>query len=597
MKKTRKENGSSSRAVLGRLLGEIGRDRVPLLFSLLFLVGAAALTLYVPILIGRAINLAVGAGEVDFDRIGSILVALVVLVAVTGILRYTTEVLNNRISCSVVRRLRVRAFKKIGRLPLSYLDSRGAGETVSRIVTDIDTLSDGLVLGFGQLLSGVLTILGTLAFLFYLSWILALIVLLVTPLSLFAAKFIASRSHGFFLKQATLNGEETAFIDEMIGGQKTVQSFGAEGAVCDRFDEINDRFGRAALSAVFFSSLTNPVTRFVNAIVYAAVALAGALLALSTAGEADPFTVGALAAALAYATQYTKPFNEISGVVTELQNAMASLSRVFAFLDEKEEEPTQSAAPVLRDFAGQFDFDDVSFSYSPDRPLLENISLSVSPGEKVAIVGPTGCGKTTLINLLMRFYDVRGGAIRLDGIDLREINRRELRKQIGMVLQESWIRGGSVAYNLAIGRPEATREEIEEAARKAHCDAFIRRMPEGYDTVLPEGGGNLSAGQKQLLSIARVTLCLPPILILDEATSSIDTRTERMIRDALATLSEGRTSFIVAHRLSTIRDADLILVMKNGNIVETGTHDALLAAGGFYASLYRSQFGAGEDGR
>ena len=580
-----------SPGVLRRLIREIGRDRAPLVLSLLLSVLSAALTLYVPILIGRAINLAVGRGDVDFDGIGRILIVLLVTVGATGLLRYAVEVLNNRISCDVVRRLRIRAFGKIGRLPLSYIDSRGSGETVSRIVTDVDTVSDGLLIGFGQLLTGVLTILGTLAFLFWLSWILALIVLLVTPLSLFAARFIASRSHGYFLKQATLNGEETAFIDEMIGGQKVVQSLGAEESTRERFDAINDRFGRAALSAVFFSSLTNPVTRFVNAIVYAAVALAGALLTLSGVGGAEPLTVGALAAALAYATQYTKPFNEISGVVTELQNAMASLSRVFSLLDEPEEEPSNPDAPSLANAAGQFDFDDVSFSYSPDRPLLKHITLRVRPGEKVAIVGPTGCGKTTLINLLMRFYDVCDGAIRLDGADLRELDRRELRRQIGMVLQDSWIRAGSVAFNLAIGRPEATREEIEDAARRAHCDGFIRRMPDGYDTVLPEGGGNLSAGQKQLLSIARVMLCLPPILILDEATSSIDTRTERKIQDALAILSEGRTSFIVAHRLSTVVSSDLILVMRDGNVVETGTHADLLAAGGFYAALYESQFG------
>ena len=598
MKKARNTEGNArlpSRVILARLLREIGRDRLPLLLSLLFSVAAAALTLYVPILIGRAINLAVGQGAVDFDGIARILAVLLVAVAATGLLRYAVELLNNRISCDTVKRLRVRAFGKIGRLPLSHLDRRGSGEIVSRIVSDVDTVSEGLVIGFGQLLTGVLTILGTLGFLFWLSPILALIVLLVTPLSLFGARFIAKRSHGYFLKQATLNGEETAFIDEMIGGQKVVQSLGAENSVNDRFDGINDRFGRAALSAVFFSSLVNPVTRFVNSVVYAAVALAGALLALSSAGSADPFTVGSLAAALAYATQYTKPFNEISGVVTELQNAMACLSRVFTFLDEEEEEPTEGGVTALDSVAGRFDFDAVDFSYLPDRPLLKNISLTVNPGEKVAIVGPTGCGKTTLINLLLRFYDVSRGAIRLDGTDLRKIDRGVLRREIGMVLQDSWIRGGSVAFNLAIGRPEATREEIEDAARRAHCDGFIRLLPEGYDTVLPEGGGNLSAGQKQLLSIARVMLCLPPILILDEATSSIDTRTERKIQDALAVLSEGRTSFIVAHRLSTVRDADLILVMRDGNVVETGKHEELLAKGGFYKTLYQSQFGS--DGR
>lgn len=594
-KKNEREARLPSRVILGRLLREIGRDRLPLLLSLLFSVAAAALTLYVPILIGRAVNLAVGQGEVDLDGIARILVVLLIAVLTTGLLRYAAEVLNNRISCDTVKRLRVCAFEKIGRLPLSHLDRRGSGEIVSRIVSDIDTVSEGLVIGFGQLLTGILTILGTLGFLFWLSPILALIVLFVTPLSLFAARFIARRSHGYFLKQATVNGEETAFIDEMIGGQKVVQSLGAENAVNDRFDGINDRFGRAALSAVFFSSLVNPVTRFVNSVVYAAVALAGALLALSSAGSADPFTVGSLAAALAYATQYTKPFNEISGVVTELQNATACLSRVFAFLDEREEETTGESVQSLEKVAGRFDFEKVDFSYLPDRPLLRNISLTVNPGEKVAIVGPTGCGKTTLINLLLRFYDVSSGTIRLDGTDLRKIDRRALRREIGMVLQDSWIRGGSVAFNLSIGRPEATREEIEEAARRAHCDGFIRLLPDGYDTVLPEGGGNLSAGQKQLLSIARVMLCLPPILILDEATSSIDTRTERKIQDALSVLSEGRTSFIVAHRLSTVRNADLILVMRDGNIVETGKHEELLAKGGFYTTLYQSQFGS--DGR
>jgi ATP-binding cassette subfamily B protein len=577
-------------STLRRVFRLVGKHRLPLVLSLLFSAVCAVLMLYVPILVGDAIDQIVGEGDVAFSVIGELLIRILVIVGACGVVRWLLGVINNRITYRVVEDIRNHAFYKLGRLPLGYLDGKTRGETVSRIITDVDTFADGLLLGFSQLFTGIVTILGTLIFMLWLSPLIACLVVVITPLSLVAARFIASRTYKMFRAQAEVRGEQTAFVDEMIGNCRVVAAYGREAANGEAFDEINGRLMKASLRATFFSSLTNPVTRFVNSVVYAAVALAGALAVISTVGDADPFTVGALTAFLSYANQYTKPFNEISGVITEFQNALASASRVFALLDEDEEIGDIEDATVLTEPEGKVAFRDVSFSYDPEKRLLEHIDLSVNPGERVAIVGPTGCGKTTLINLLMRFYDVRDGSILIDNMDLRTLRRRSLRENIGMVLQDSWIRHATVRENLAIGRPNATDEEIRAAARAAHCDSFILRFAEGYDTVLPEDGGSLSQGQKQLIAIARIMLFLPPMLILDEATSSIDTRTELKIQDAFARLMQGRTSFIVAHRLSTIKNADLILVMREGNIVEKGTHAELLRADGFYAHLYKSQF-------
>ncbi len=572
---------------LARVLRRVGRYKPLIILSLIFSSLTAAMMLYVPILVGDAINLMVGKGAVDFDAILPILLKIGVIVALCGIIRWLLGMTNNRITYHVVYDVRTQAFRKLGRLPLSYLDRRTQGETVSRIISDVDTFADGLLLGFSQLFTGIVTIVGTLCFMLWLHPLIALAVVVITPLSLFAARFIASRTYRMFRSQAEVRGEQTAFIDEMIGHRATVTAYGMEAQNNERFDEINGRLVHHALRATFFSSLTNPVTRFVNSLVYAVVALAGALVVISTGGA---FSIGSLTAFLSYANQYTKPFNEISGVVTEFQNALACAARVFAFIDEEEEIPEPDDALALREPRGEIAFSDVSFSYTPEKPLLQQIDLRVSAGERIAIVGPTGCGKTTLINLIMRFYDVTDGGISVDGSDIRTLTRNSLRENIGMVLQETWIRRASVRDNLTLGRPDATDEEIVRAAKAAHCDGFIRRLPEGYDTVLPEDGGNLSQGQKQLLCIARIMLCLPPMLILDEATSSIDTRTELKIQDAFAHLMQGRTTFIVAHRLSTVRTADVILVMRDGNVIEQGSHDELLQRNRFYATLYRSQF-------
>lgn len=560
-----------------------------LLLSVLFSAGNVFLTLYVPILIGHAIDLIVGAGAVDFAAILPILLHAGVCAAGAALLTWLISVINNRITFRVVSDIRKRAFAKIQTLPLSFLDIHPSGEIVSRIITDADTFADGLLLGFTQLFSGVMTILGTLWFMFTLSPLIAGVVVVLTPLSLFAARFISKRTYHLFREQSQTRGEQTALIDEVIGNQKTVQVFSHEEKSLAQFDEINDRLEKISRAATFFSSLVNPTTRFVNSVVYAAVGCFGALSAIGLIGKAA-MSVGELSVFLSYANQYTKPFNEISGVMTELQNALACAARIFEFLREKDEIADKADAKVLENVRGAVTLDDVCFSYVPDRKLIEHLNLTVQPGQRIAIVGPTGCGKTTVINLLMRFYDVDSGSISLDGTDIRNLSRASLRQSYGMVLQETWLMSGTVRENLRMGNEIASEDEIVKAAKAAHADSFIRRLPQGYDTVIGEDGGSLSQGQKQLLCIARVMLNLPPVLILDEATSSIDTRTEIRIQKAFSAMMRGRTSFIVAHRLSTIREADVILVMKDGHIIEQGKHEELLAQNGFYAKLYHSQF-------
>ena len=545
---------------------------------------SVVMSLYIPVLIGRAIDCIVEAGRVDFARMGSLLTQVVLCALAAGLVQWGMREINNRITFQVTRDIRNEAFRHIQVLPLSYLDSHPQGELVSRVITDVDTFADGLLMGFTQFFTGIMTILGTLIIMLTIHPVIALVVILVTPLSLVVAAFIAKRTYSMFTLQSATRGELTGIMDEAVGEIKVVRAFGHEKASLTQFDEVNERLDKASLQAVFFSSLTNPCTRFVNSVVYALVALTGALFCL-----AGGITVGSLTILLNYANQYTKPFNEISGVVTELQNALACAARVFDLLDADNQVPEAANAPVLQP-DGHVQLENVSFRYLPDRPLIEGLSLDVKPGQRIAIVGPTGCGKTTLINLLMRFYDVNGGSIKVSGTDIRDVTRASLRGSYGMVLQDTWLRAGTVRENIAYGKPDATLEEVVAAAKAAHADSFIRRLPEGYDTVIAEDGGNISQGQKQLLCIARVMLCLPPMLILDEATSSIDTRTEVRIQKAFARMMQGRTSFIVAHRLSTIREADVILVMKDGHIVEQGDHDQLLAAGGFYAKLYNSQF-------
>ena len=564
--------------------------RLLILSSILLSAGAVALTLYLPVLVGRAIDCIVGVDRVDFDAIKRLLLWIAVCAGLTAVMQWLVSIIHNRVTFQVVRDVRNRAFRHLQRLPLSYLDRHSVGELVSQIITDVDQLSDGLLLGFTQLFTGIVTILGTLGFMISIKPLIAGLVIVLTPLSFVVAKYIASHTHSYFVAQSQTRGEQTAYVDELLGGLKVVKAFGREARAVEDFDAINDRLETTSLKAVFFSSLTNPCTRFVNSVVYAAVVLAGALLCVSTAGTAAVFTVGSLSALLAYANQYTKPFNEISGVMTEFQNALACAGRVFQLMDEAVEPPDAPDAKVLSDVEGKITLDDVSFSYDKSKKLIENLSFTAQPGQRIAIVGPTGCGKTTLINLLMRFYDVDGGAIRVDGTELREMTRASLRANYGMVLQETWLRSGTIRDNLILGKPDATDAEIEAACRAAHAHSFIRLLPQGYDTVITEDGGMLSQGQKQLLCIARIMLCLPPMLILDEATSSIDTRTELKIQSAFAAMMRGRTSFIVAHRLSTIREADVILVMKAGKVIEIGDHDALLARGGFYAELYNSQF-------
>ena len=572
------------KATLNRVLHKIRPYSAFVVCSLLVAAVSVAAQLYIPILCGEAIDKMLGKGNVDLAGVLRIAVSILVVAAVAALAQWLLSVCNNRITFSVSRDLRNEALRKIQTLPLSYLDSHPSGDIVSRMVADVDTFADGLLMGFTQLFSGILTIFGTLLFMLRENVPITLVVVCITPLSLVVAGFLAKRSYGYFQSQSTVRGKQTALVNEMIEGQKVVQAFGHEAESLAAFDEVNGQLQDVSLKAIFFSSLTNPATRFVNNIVYAGVGLVGALYAVR-----GGITIGQLSVFLSYANQYTKPFNEISGVVTELQNALACAARVFELLDAEEQVPEAENAAVLQP-DGHVQLQDVSFRYLPDRPLIEGLSLDVQPGQRIAIVGPTGCGKTTLINLLMRFYDVNSGSIRVSSTDIRDVTRASLRGSYGMVLQDTWLRAGTVRENIAYGKPDATMDEVIAAAKAAHAHSFIRRLPDGYDTVIAEDGGNISQGQKQLLCIARVMLCLPPMLILDEATSSIDTRTEVRIQKAFARMMQGRTSFIVAHRLSTIREADVILVMKDGHIVEQGNHDQLLAQGGFYAKLYNSQF-------
>lgn len=580
----------TDKGTLKKVLRYIKRHSFFMVLSVVFAAATVALTLYTPILIGDAIDLIVGKGNVDFASIGIILGKTAVIIGITALLQWLMNTINNRITYHVVRDIRNEAFRKIEILPLSYIDSHPYGDLVNRVIADADQFADGLLMGFTQLFTGVVTILGTLFFLFSISWQIAIVVVLVTPLSLFIARFIANRTYRMFHLQSETRGKQTAFIDEMIGNQKVVQAFSHENEALEQFDQINDRLAECSLKATFFSSLTNPCTRFVNSVVYAGVALSGAITCIATKGAVNPFTIGQLSACLSYANQYTKPFNEISGVVTELQNALACASRLFELIEEEPQTSEPADAVTLTDVKGSVVLDKVAFSYTPDRKLIEGLNLSVKPGQRVAIVGPTGCGKTTIINLLMRFYDVNNGSINVENNDIRNVTRSSLRQSYGMVLQETWLRSGTIRENITMGKPDATDEEIIAAAKASHAHSFIKRLPQGYDTVISEDGGSLSQGQKQLLCITRVMLCLPPMLILDEATSSIDTRTEIKIQDSFAKMMKGRTSFIVAHRLSTIREADVILVMKDGHIIEQGNHEQLLAQNGFYANLYNSQF-------
>ena len=572
------------KATLNRVLHKIRPYSAFVVCSLLVAAVSVAAQLYIPILCGDAIDKMLGKGNVDPAGVLRIAVSILVVAAAAALAQWLLSVCNNRITFSVSRDLRNEALRKIQTLPLSYLDSHPSGDIVSRMVADVDTFADGLLMGFTQLFSGILTIFGTLLFMLRENVPITLVVVCITPLSLVVAGFLAKRSYGYFQSQSTVRGKQTALVNEMIEGQKVVQAFGHEAESLAAFDEVNGQLQDVSLKAIFFSSLTNPATRFVNNIVYAGVGLVGALYAVR-----GGITIGQLSVFLSYANQYTKPFNEISGVVTELQNALACAARVFELLDAEDQVPEAENAAALQP-DGHVQLQDVSFRYLPDRPLIEGLSLDVQPGQRIAIVGPTGCGKTTLINLLMRFYDVNSGSIKVSGTDIRDVTRASLRSSYGMVLQDTWLRAGTVRENIAYGKPDATMDEVIAAAKAAHAHSFIRRLPEGYETVIAEDGGNISQGQKQLLCIARVMLCLPPMLILDEATSSIDTRTEVRIQKAFARMMQGRTSFIVAHRLSTIREADVILVMKDGHIVEQGSHDQLLAQGGFYAKLYNSQF-------
>lgn len=584
------KKNTAQKGTLRKVLKYIQRHGFFMVLSILFAAITVALTLYTPILIGDAIDLIVGKGQVDFAGIAAILIKTGIIIGITALIQWLMNTINNRITYHVVRDIRNEAFRKIEILPLSYIDAHPYGDIVNRVIADADQFADGLLMGFTQLFTGIVTILGTLFFLFSISWQIAIVVVIVTPLSLFIARFIANRTYRMFRVQSETRGQQTAFIDEMIGNQKVVQAFSHEGEALEEFDRINDRLADCSLKATFYSSLTNPCTRFVNSVVYAGVALAGALICIATAGAVNPFTIGQLSACLSYANQYTKPFNEISGVVTELQNALACASRLFELIEEEPQIPEPADAVELADVKGSVELNDVSFSYVPDRKLIEGLNLSVKPGQRIAIVGPTGCGKTTIINLLMRFYDVNSGSITVEGTDIRNATRNSLRSSYGMVLQETWLRSGTIRDNIVMGKPDATDEEIIAAAKASHAHSFIKRLPQGYDTVINEDGGSLSQGQKQLLCITRVMLCLPPMLILDEATSSIDTRTEIKIQDSFAKMMNGRTSFIVAHRLSTIREADVILVMKDGHIIEQGNHEELLAKNGFYANLYNSQF-------
>ncbi len=572
---------------LKKVLKYIEHYKVFLVLSLIFAVLTVVSTLYIPVVTGQVIDHILAPGQVDFRVIIQLLWKIGLIVALTALAQWLMNVCNNKITYEVIQDIRREAFARIEILPLKFIDSHSHGELVSRVIADVDQFADGLLMGFSQLFTGVITILGTLLFMLSINVKITLVVVVITPVSLFVASFIAKRTFSMFMLQSTTRGEQTSLINEMIENQKVVQAFSKEEDVLEAFDEINGRLEKASLQATFFSSLTNPSTRFVNSLVYTGVGLAGAISAMRGA-----LTVGQLSCFLSYANQYTKPFNEISGVVTELQNALACAGRIFQLIEEEPQAPDTADAAVLAGVQGHVDLEHVYFSYTPEKKLIEDFNLKVRPGQRVAVVGPTGCGKTTVINLLMRFYDVDSGSIQVEGQDIRQVTRQSLRQSYGMVLQETWLKAGSIRENLIMGKPEATEEELVAAAKAAHAHSFIKRLPKGYDTVIGEEGGSLSAGQKQLLCIARVMLCLPPMLILDEATSSIDTRTEMKIQNAFARMMQGRTSFIVAHRLSTIQEADIILVMKDGHILEQGSHQELLEQGGFYSELYHSQFAA-----
>ena len=576
---------TGQRQTLGKVLHYIKKYWFYLAASILMATVTVALTLYLPILTGRVIDLVIGKGQVDYTGVFEILKKMAVIIALTAAAQWIMNVCNNKMTYRIVQDIRNEAFRRIEILPLKYIDAHSYGEVVSRVIADVDQFADGLLMGFTQFFTGVITILGTLGFMLSVNVAITGVVVLVTPLSFFVAGFIAKKTFTMFKLQSETRGEQTALIEEMIGNQKVVQAFSHEDEALEEFDEINGRLQDWSLRAIFFSSITNPSTRFVNNLVYAGVAVTGAVYAIR-----GGISVGQLSCFLTYANQYTKPFNEISGVVTELQNALACAARIFALIEEEPQVPEKPDAAVLHDVEGKVDLENVDFSYVPEKQLITDFNLSVQPGQRVAIVGPTGCGKTTVINLLMRFYDVNQGKISVDGADIREVTRKSLRANYGMVLQETWLKAGTIRDNIVMGKPEATEEEIIAAAKASHAHSFIKRLPQGYDTLIGEDGGSLSQGQKQLLCITRVMLCLPPMLILDEATSSIDTRTEIRIQQAFATMMKGRTSFIVAHRLSTIREADVILVMKDGNIIEQGSHETLLARKGFYAKLYESQF-------
>ena len=578
-------NDSRQKGTLGKVLRYIRKYWVYLALSIVMAAVTVTLTLYLPILTGRVIDLIVKEGWVDFDGVFAILKQMAVVIGITAAAQWVMNICNNKMTYRIVQDIRDEAFKRIEILPLKYIDGHSYGEVVSRVIADVDQFADGLLMGFTQFFTGVITILGTLGFMLSVNVGITGVVVLITPLSFLVAAFIARKTFVMFRAQSETRGEQTALIEEMIGNQKVVQAFSHEDEALEEFDEINGRLEKCSLKAIFYSSITNPSTRFVNNLVYAGVAVTGAVFAIR-----GGISVGQLSCFLSYANQYTKPFNEISGVVTELQNALACAARIFALIEEEPQIPDSESAICLGDVEGRIDLEHVDFSYVPDKKLITDFNLSVQPGQRVAIVGPTGCGKTTVINLLMRFYDVNSGSIQVEGHDIRDVTRKSLRANYGMVLQETWLKGGTVRDNIVMGKPEATEEEIIAAAKASHAHSFIKRLPDGYDTIIAEDGGNLSQGQKQLLCITRVMLCLPPMLILDEATSSIDTRTEIRIQKAFAAMMEGRTSFIVAHRLSTIREADVILVMKDGNIIEQGNHETLLKQNGFYATLYNSQF-------
>lgn len=578
----------AKKGTLKKVLHYVGRYKPHLAFSIILADVSVAATLYIPVLAGRAIDNIIDERNVDFAALKPLLIGIGILAAVTALAQWIMNALNNKITFCVVRDIRNAAMRRIQILPLSYIDSHPAGETVSRIIADADQFADGLLMGFTQLFTGVITILGTIGFMLSINVKITLVVVLLTPLSLFVARFIARRTYSMFRAQSETRGEQTAFIEEKIGSQKVVKAFTREAKTLEEFDEINDRYAKRSLKAIFFSSITNPSTRFVNSVVYAAVGLTGALFAVKGA-----ISVGGLTCFLSYANQYTKPFNEISGVVAELQNALACAERLFELVEQPPQSPDKADAVTLTDAKGNVAMQNVAFSYVKDRELIKNLNLNVKAGSRIAIVGPTGCGKTTLINLLMRFYDVDGGVIAVDGIDINDITRSSLRRSYGMVLQDTWLKDGTVRENIAMGKPDATDEEIIAAAKASHAHSFIKRMPQGYDTVISDENSGLSQGQKQLLCIARVMLCLPPMLILDEATSSIDTRTEIKIQQAFSRMMQGRTSFVVAHRLSTIKNSDLILVMKDGSIIEQGTHAELMEQNGFYAALYNSRLDRG----